>query len=114
MAEEVMDFGFKAAETIKFKLQGVEYEASNRPPLGGLVEMVDEQRRSGDTAGFATTVLRLMELTLTPASYKKFVAAYNSTDPEKTIDLEQLNRVARWLMEQLVGRPTVSPDDSSD
>jgi len=110
MAEEIKDFGFVEPTTIKFKLQGETYEANRRPPLGGLLALVDAQK-SGESN--ATTLGKLMEITLTPASLKKFQKAMNATDGS-TFDIAQLTAVTRWMMEELMARPTVSPDDSAD
>ena len=114
--EDVKDFGYVEPKEIRFKVQGKEYTGSGRPGLRDLMAAAAPEpgaTATGRTA-FLRSVDRVMEVMLDDASFDQYMKATSSeVPPEERLTETQLADVVRWLMSEVSGRPTVSPDDSS-
>lgn len=100
---------------IQFDIDGDVFTAAPGLPAGTLAEFgigyadaLSETSSIKDQFDALSSVIRLV---LLPESYERFTARL--TDSERPIDLEQLNEVIVWLLEQYGLRPTEPSSDSS-
>ena len=117
---DIQDFGSAdpTEATVKFKVQGQEYEARKRTPFMRALELVDDATGSDDDGSQASRVAHGMkdyiQDRLLPESWERFETALASEDPATMIDASQVAQIYRWLIEQSSGRPTDTPGDSSE
>jgi hypothetical protein len=104
----------KAREPIEFTIDPDTFTAYDTIPADDLIDAaVKLQELAGaDTKAQYGAYRELLELTLEPVSYQRFVARLSSKT--NGIDLQQLDDVSGWLFEQYGLRPTPPSGNSSD
>lgn len=93
---------------IKFEIDGDTFTAASGLPAGTLAEFGTRYADAGSDNGIKEqfkTLSSVLELVLLPDSYTLFTKRLS--DPERPIDMDQLNEVIMWLLEQYGMRPTV-------
>lgn len=99
---------------VRFEIDGDVFTAPVGLPAGTLAEFGVRYASAANNTGIKEqfdALSSVLELVLLRESYERFTARL--TDPENPIDLEQLNQVIVWLLEQYGLRPTVPSSDSS-
>lgn len=111
---DIRDFS-KPRKRVAFTIDGDVFEAPPVLPAMVLMEYTktfNAHKDSDDPADQMASMTGVLELILRPASYKLFMARLS--DPERPIDLEQLQQVIEFVMEEYGMRPTQLPSGSPD
>jgi hypothetical protein len=106
----------KAREPISFEIDGESFEAAEAIPADVLAEGVTilnsidpETATAKDQIG---ALKGFMEMCLFPESYERFV--YRMGNKANPIDLDQVDQIGTWLVEQYGMRPTQPSSASTD
>jgi len=106
----------KAREQISFEIDGETFEAAEAIPADVLAEGVTVLNGVDPETATATDQIgalkSFMEMCLFPESYERF--SYRMGNKANPIDLDQVDQVASWLVEQYGMRPTQPSSDSTD
>ena len=100
---------------IQFDIDGDVFTAAPGLPAGTLAEFGIRYADAVSDSGIKQqydSLSAVIRLVLLPESYERFTA--RMTDSERPIDLEQLNEVIVWLLEQYGLRPTGPSSVSSN
>lgn len=99
---------------IQFEVDGDIFTAASGLPAGTLAEFGVRYADAASDKGIKEqfeTLSQVLSLVLLPDSYALF--SERLSDRTRPIDLDQLNDVIVWLLEQYGLRPTVPSSDSS-
>lgn len=106
----------KKRERISFEIDGDEFEAAEAIPADELARAITTLNSTNPETASATAQMdafkSFMETCLFPESYERF--AYRLGNKANPIDIDQVNAISEWLVEQYGLRPTRPPAGLSD
>lgn len=112
---EIKDFS-KARKSLQFRIDDDVFEAARAIPAEVLIQFVERfttadptQMTPKEQVGIFREVL---EIVLLPSSYQRMKERMN--DPSAPVDMEQLDQIIQWLMEEYGMRPTNESSSSSN
>jgi hypothetical protein len=105
----------KKRERISFEIDGEDFEAAEAIPADDLARVVTMLNSVDPNVATPTEQVEafksFMETCLFPESYERF--AYRMGNKANPIDLDQVNDISTWIVEQYGMRPTKPSADSS-
>lgn len=103
----------KQRREIKFKIDDDVFEVAPALPAGVLMDFATDFQKLDKESGEdqKRSMMTILETVLVAGSYQRFTQRMQ--DRLQPIDLEQVNDVIEWIMEEYGMRPTEPSEDSS-
>lgn len=112
---EIKDFS-KARKTLQFRIDDDVFEASPAIPAEVMIQFAERFTTADPTKMTIAEQIRifrdLLEIVLLPESMK--IMARRMADPANPVDMDQLDQIITWLMEEYGMRPTTESGSSSN
>lgn len=108
-ARQAAPTAIDGAEPIEFDLDGEQFTAY--PPTTGQMALVMEGQSSHDIGRRIAAVINFMDSLLDTRGQSRF--RQRLMDRDDPFELEQVQEIVDWLLEEWTGNPTESPSGSS-